>query len=309
MRITEVIDKETLRRLSATDNRVAVVHFALRLVIELALIALLFYTRHHPLLLVLNVLVLGMVHSFWGYAGYAHELFHKRVFSSKAVNHTLFRMAAAITFNNRAFFEASHLRHHSKTFSEDDDEGHSFQHWSTGSVIRYALFDPGFMWRKVSYTVKNACGTVPSAFLALKPQIQRAALEILCINGALYLTLLLLSGSWLVVGAYFVAQFSCQLPNRMLAQAQHLGLEAHKEQGPLGHSRTIILPTWLAFLYANMNYHCEHHIMPTIPYYHLPEMNRRLKAADVAFEEVGSRYLFTTFWQEVGRQQQKLASE
>jgi fatty acid desaturase len=307
MRITEVIDKHVLRELSAINNRVASLHLALRLGIELLLIYMLYKTQHHILLLVLTILLLGFVHSFWGYAGYAHELFHKRVFSVKWANQLLFRFSAAVTFNNRAFFEASHMRHHSKTFSDDDDEGHSFQNWSVANIIRYALFDYTFMWRKVTYTIKNACGIIPASFSTIKVNIQRAAIEVLVINGLVYLAVYFATHSGWVVLAYFVAQFSCQLPNRMLAQAQHLGLEEQKESGPLGHSRTITLPVWLAFLYANMNYHCEHHIMPSIPYYHLPELNQRLKAAGVTFEEVGVGYLFTTFWQEVGRKQQKLA--
>lgn len=305
MRIIDIIDKGTLRTLSATNNRIASLHLLLRLGIELLLIFLLFKVQHQPVLLIFTLLVLGFVHSFWGYAGYAHELFHKRVFSSRWVNQLLFRFSASVTFNNRAFFEASHMRHHSKTFDDDDDEGHSFQNWSVANIIRYALFDYTFMWRKVSYTLKNACGIMPASFSTIKGNVQRAAIEILIINILLYLSLYLVTHSGWVVLAYFVAQFSCQLPNRMLAQAQHLGLEEQKEIGPLGHSRTIRLPVWLAFLYANMNYHCEHHIMPAIPYYHLPELNQRLKAAGVAFEEVGVGYLFTTFWDEVGRKQQK----
>ena len=32
------------------------------------------------------------------------------------------------------------------------------------------------------------------------------------------------------------------------------------------------------FLYLNMNYHVEHHIFPTVPYYHLPALHREIKA-------------------------------
>ena len=31
------------------------------------------------------------------------------------------------------------------------------------------------------------------------------------------------------------------------------------------------------FLYANMNYHIEHHLYPSIPYYNLPQIHSLIK--------------------------------
>lgn len=301
MRITEVIDKGVIRKLTKVNDKTAALHLALRISVEVFLIYLLFRFQNNILLLGVTTLMLGFVHSFWGYAGYAHELFHRRVFSSNRLNKSLFRFSSAITYSNRAFFEASHMHHHSSTFSDDDDEGHSLQRWDVVSVTRYALFDYAFMWRKVTYTLKNALGIIPAAFSAEKKNIRQAACEVVFVNALIYITIFLISQSWIVLISYFIAQFSCQLPNRMLAQAQHLGLENQKDDGPLGHSRTIKLPTWLALLYSNMNYHCEHHLIPSVPYYNLPELNKCLKQAGITFEEVGISYLFKTFWQMVLR--------
>jgi fatty acid desaturase len=38
-------------------------------------------------------------------------------------------------------------------------------------------------------------------------------------------------------------------------------------------TRSISLPRWLEFLYANMNYHIEHHLYPSVPYYNLSKVS------------------------------------
>ena len=43
------------------------------------------------------------------------------------------------------------------------------------------------------------------------------------------------------------------------------------------NSRTVYLNPFLRFLYSNMNYHVEHHIFPTVPYYALPALHAEIK--------------------------------
>jgi fatty acid desaturase len=33
----------------------------------------------------------------------------------------------------------------------------------------------------------------------------------------------------------------------------------------------------MAFFYANMNYHVEHHMYPSVPFYRLPELSHMLR--------------------------------
>ncbi|WP_239236995.1 fatty acid desaturase [Comamonas aquatica] len=55
-----------------------------------------------------------------------------------------------------------------------------------------------------------------------------------------------------------------------------MDLKTKKDDGPLQFSRTMKLPYVLSFLYANMNYHAEHHLAPSIPFYNLPEFHKIL---------------------------------
>jgi fatty acid desaturase len=59
---------------------------------------------------------------------------------------------------------------------------------------------------------------------------------------------------------------------------QHGGLKAnswdHRE-----NTRTLYMNRifgWL--LYMNMNYHIEHHIYPTVPFYNLPKLHKLIKS-------------------------------
>ena len=62
-------------------------------------------------------------------------------------------------------------------------------------------------------------------------------------------------------------------------------------EGALKFSRTLILPKFLSFLYANMNYHAEHHFAPSVPYYNLPELHRILSGKGI----VSSKFFFDFF--------------
>ena len=63
---------------------------------------------------------------------------------------------------------------------------------------------------------------------------------------------------------------------QFVAMLQHGGLKAdtwdHRES-----TRTVYLNVFLAGVYANMNYHIEHHIFPQVPFYNLPKLHEHIK--------------------------------
>jgi len=60
------------------------------------------------------------------------------------------------------------------------------------------------------------------------------------------------------------------------AVSQHTGLREDVLDHRL-NTRTIYMNPVLRFLYSNMNYHTEHHMFPTVPYYSLPALHREVK--------------------------------
>lgn len=75
---------------------------------------------------------------------------------------------------------------------------------------------------------------------------------------------------------------------RIRTVVQHYGDELKSEDRPLPFiSRTTVAPILESVLVgARMDYHFEHHVYPTLPYYSLRKMHKKLKAAGL-FEEDG----------------------
>jgi fatty acid desaturase len=74
------------------------------------------------------------------------------------------------------------------------------------------------------------------------------------------------------LGSFFITFF-----NKILGFAQHYGLSnKNDEKNYFINCRTIILPIFWSFFYANMNYHVEHHMYPTVPYYNLKKVHNEL---------------------------------
>ena len=59
----------------------------------------------------------------------------------------------------------------------------------------------------------------------------------------------------------------------MISRAQHYVLEKNSDD-ILKTTRTVYLNKLLSFLNWNMNYHIEHHLYPSVPFYNLSKLNR-----------------------------------
>jgi fatty acid desaturase len=61
--------------------------------------------------------------------------------------------------------------------------------------------------------------------------------------------------------------------------AEHFAIESDHA---FNRTRTVISPFWEAWLLAphNINYHLEHHLYPSVPFYRLPELHSRTMASD-----------------------------
>ena len=209
---------------------------------------------------------------FWGYAGLGHELLHQRVFKSKKVNNILYYFCSALTWSNGEMFRDTHMLHHRETFSERDVEAKSVQDWRYIAIIQYCFIDLNAMCRKIFYIVINSFGFYPN-LSRLDALYCFAARITLSVNVVIYTMSYFLVKDILVTTLLFLSPFSFSLLNKILAKAQHHGLEHNSKKNALEFSRTLKLPRILSFIYANMNFHAEHHLTPSIPYYNLPQLH------------------------------------
>ena len=302
--VAQFLTKEEFSSLNKTKFGPPEVHLFLRVSIHAVLIRFIieFYYHENWALFFTVYIFNAALFQFLGFAGLAHELYHNKVFVYKKINHFLFYTVCYLLWNNPVFFERSHNYHHRNTFANDDGEAHSLQDFSWYNILFYMSFDILLLLRRILYVVSNSFGLYPAfnplRFLSIKANdklvvtharyILFLQLNLLCIL-SLFLNPTLGFIIWLT-------PFSGSLPNRLLAASQHIGLSIYKNEGPLSHSRTLILPKWLSILYAGMNYHCEHHLCPSIPYYNLPALHEILKKKGFLVHSDGLNFFYSKFW-------------
>lgn len=244
----------------------------------------------------------SMTWTFLAYAGLAHELFHKRVFSSKPINAFLYKLCSYLTWSNPAYFSKSHLYHHTNTFDEGDVEPQSCFDASFWNLFALNTINFPQLFRRLLYTVSNAAGkeylgkegVIFCQIEASRKEIVHEARLMLLVNICFYL-FLLAAFNMITALAVFLGGFTATFLNRVLAASQHQGLEDLKEQGPFYHSRTMFLPKVVEFFYANMNYHAEHHYKASVPFYNLPAFHAHLSSQGLiqraSFKDYFNQYI------------------
>lgn len=276
-KISDLIDINDFKRLNKINNFKAFTHIFIRNFLAYGCFYLTYLYIQTNLFIALLFFYLYCINlSFFGYAGIAHELSHKRVFSNKRLNLFLYRIYSSLTWNNEVFFERSHQFHHKNTFHPNDLEAKSEGNWSPFAIFFYFFIDFRLMKRKITYAIFNSKGIYPNGNrIECTPAI-RSARRTLIINISIITLILWSTQSIILSFLYLIAPFTGTLYNKILAKAQHHGLENRKNDGPLQFSRTIKIPYFISFLYANMNWHAEHHLAPSIPFYNLPEFHKIL---------------------------------
>ena len=277
------LDREARERLWQRRNGRALTELIGRLVIQVTLLVstLWLLNSGHYLWAIPGVLINAMVWSFLSWAGIGHEFFHGSVFGNRHINMAMFRLCSTLTWSNYAFFEVSHWKHHKRTMWDDDPETNSECSLGRRDIPWLLTLDlPGFL-NRFRTLCWNASGRVPG-FLA--DSIGKDPQAIVCIRRGARAVLFwqfLLAAGFILSGQYWLlllislAAFTFTLPNRVLEVAQHCGMERNVWDFRR-NTRTVIIDPILGFLYANMNYHVEHHMFPGVPYYNLPELRRIL---------------------------------
>lgn len=224
-------------------------------------------------------------YSFLGWAGIGHELFHHSVFSSRSLNRFLFKLFSVLTWNNYFYFAVSHPIHHRLTLASNDPEGVRPARMDWLTFLQLLTIDVASFQRRLPILVQNALGKAPETGLAgvlfppgspARARLCTAARVVLAVQGGL-LALFIVSQTYWLILLVTLAPFCLTFLNRTLAAGQHFGLEGAGRDYTRS-CRTVVLDPVLAFFYANMNYHVEHHYFPAVPYYRLPRAHRLLKA-------------------------------
>jgi fatty acid desaturase len=233
----------------------------------------------NPLTAVLAIFLIGARQL--GLAVIMHDASHRALFHSRWMNEWAGSWLAAYPiWSDLHAYRPYHLKHHSKTWTEEDPD--------LKLALPFPITRASFR-RKVWRDLSGQTGLKFARFSARRDfgkgpwreRIARAArsprFRGMLISNAVLLGIVSAAGYPLLyllwVGAYLTSN---TLVTRIRAIAEHSMVPDPAD--PLRNTRTTLVRWWERLLIAPnfVNYHLEHHLLMTVPPYHLPRMHRLL---------------------------------
>lgn len=230
-----------------------------------------------------------------------HEGSHGTLFKNRWANDVLTDwLCARPIWQNLPKYKVHHLGHHTRTGTDEDPDItlHADYPVSRASLARKMLRDiSGLTGVKIAFglvmmdagvfkwTVANHIERLPQQgrrHTEVAMTTLRNMGPLLITNGVLLGVLAAVGQAWLYT-AWLVA-FFCWLP-------LFVRIRSIAEHGCLPRSRDMFINTrtthagWMARMTVapvRVNYHLEHHVMASVPYYRLPQMHRWLREKHAA---------------------------
>jgi fatty acid desaturase len=245
-----------------------------------------------PLLLA-GVFLHGTFASFFG--GIAcHELCHKTPFKTQFWNGFFLRIYAFLGWFDPIGYRASHIRHHQSTLYHDYDgevvlpqgfDWHGFLF-----VFRTLTTSPTGIFRNLRFWFNAALGRLNvDAFFKAKwlnevvpesnPELRRDLIRwarVVVVGHLALAALFIATGHWFLIVLITFGCHYCSWFVTLCGAPQHVGLSSDVPDFRL-NTRTYTSGWLPAFCYWNMQYHCEHHMFPAVPFYNLPRLREAVR--------------------------------
>jgi fatty acid desaturase len=249
----------------------------------------------HPAVFVAAVILVGGRQLALAVA--MHEAAHGTLFRTKWCNEVLVDwLCARPVWSDVARYRVHHLGHHAHTGTDrDPDLGLALaEPMSRGSLVRKLLRDVsglsglrrvlGLLAIDAELLVYDVGGNPRRAPIRSRGHHLRALARNvwrpLLANAVILGVLALVGHAWVYsvwISAY-LTMFSLVLRVRSLAE--HACTERTDDQLLNTRTTRASLLARMTFAPLHVNYHLEHHLLPTVPYWQLPQLHRRLAAQD-----------------------------
>ncbi|MFZ3191680.1 MAG: fatty acid desaturase family protein [Moraxellaceae bacterium] len=226
-----------------------------------------------------------------------HDAAHRSLFKTAWLNdHLTDWLCARPVWNNLQHYRPYHLRHHAKTSTQDDPDlclvaGLPTTRASlmrkflrdiigiTGVkfVIGRILMDAGILQWSVTSDIQRTDQTGRRWWHYPRDFIRNSASTVLT-NLVLFGVLALTGHAWLYIFWLLAYVTPFPLLIRIRSMAEHAGLTQSNDV--LQNTRTTQAGVIARALVApiRVNYHIEHHLMASVPYFNLPKMHQRLRS-------------------------------
>ena len=203
--------------------------------------------------------------SMHGVCLFTHEGVHGTIHKNILVNNFIGSLSGYIVLQTMAGYRVLHLKHH-KYLNINGDPGLLKTYVSNKFIIvamewGYLLFGYVAFLSVIPYQGFKQ-GTKKDKVLIIKDLV-----FIFLISG---LIIKLLPLSWLIHG-WLIPMIFVHFMMNVRGMSQHLMLEDHHD--PYNGARTIIAHPIVDFFLCNENYHIEHHLYPSIPWYNLKKVH------------------------------------
>jgi fatty acid desaturase len=281
------VSHEERKLIYRKSNLQAFCYFFSRILFHACVIALTLnaFKSGNVILAIFGLALNGVLFSFTGWAGISHELFHKSVFTNQKLNSFMSVAFSSITWNNYFYFSFSHYLHHRFALWDRDPESPKEFKPSKFDIFWQLTIDIPLLARRIRILFQNSFGHIPGLVgqelsslgdkgQTLKVRIKWGARAVL----ALHLSLLVfsyLSGLMYLSLIFSLGPYTFTLIARSLETVQHHG-KLRNVNDFRANTRTVKINPLLGLLYANMNYHVEHHIFPALPFYRIKQANKLL---------------------------------
>lgn len=272
------VDKLTLKRLSALSPGRTAAAIAFDWGVIVAAIAAAEYVSH-PLAYVAAAFIIGgRMH---GLGTLIHDFAHYRFIADKSRSEWVGDIFLAWPlFTTVDGYRQNHLAHHRYTNTDQDPD------WVIKLGTRQFTFPQEF-----SYAIMNLAGyfvgissvrdlrSLMSRLSAGEPAARSRRLARLAFY-LLVMAVIVATGTWKGFLLYWVAPYLSVflLVLYVRSVAEHFGSMDYEHE--LTSSRTV-LPYWwerLFFAPHHVNYHLDHHLYPSVPFYNLPQLHTALLA-------------------------------
>ncbi len=236
-----------------------------------------------------------------GLAILMHDCAHYSLFASKGLNQRVGRwLCGAPLFIDLDGYRTYHLKHHQTAGSEEDPDFPNYKSYPVSrssfrrKVVRDLTGVTGFKNLIVilsmslgfaDYTLAYKMGDErpKRTWKAMLVQARRFLLAPLVVH-AVGIALLVAIGEFWLYGLWFATYLSLyMLVLRIRNVAEHAALPENASADPRLHTRTTLASWWERLLVAPnyVNYHLEHHLLPAVPGYRLPDMHRIMRERDL----------------------------
>ena len=277
------LPKDYFNRISKANDTIAILHLMLHLLcifLSAVLVSYLFL-KHYYYFLPFALFIHGMILTFLGWEGASHELSHNTVFKSHFVNKLFLIIFSFLTWNNFTYFVESHKRHHLFTLHENEDCEYNF--YAKPKLIDFiweSTFNFPFFFRRLRVLTENSFGIVRGHWAEYFFGKEKPNKRIRLINNSRFILIghcclffiFLKLCLYHLIFCITLAPFFGNIVPRILGRAQHYGM-SYNSSDFRECCRTITLPAFLEFFYWGMNYHVEHHMYPSIPFYNLRKLS------------------------------------